>query len=99
MSSRSRGGSPAGVVRLGHQLRRPLTPAQLVERRVARDAEQPGALAAAPRVEALALAKRALERLRGDVLGGAAVAQQRRDVGEDVVTRVAVERLEVQREL
>ena len=34
--------------------------------------------------------------LRGDVLGGRAVAQQRRDVGVDVVARRAVERLEVE---
>ena len=48
-------------------------------------------------VEAGAALVRALERLGGDVLGRGAVSQQRRGVGEDVVPRVPVERVEVER--
>ena len=48
-------------------------------------------------VEARAPLVGALERLGGDVLGGRAVAQERRGVGEDVVPRLAVERVEVER--
>ena len=75
-----------------------LAPAQLVQRGVAGDAEQPGALASRGAASKRALlAVGALERERGDVLGRGAVAQQRRHIGEDVVARAAVERLEVQR--
>ena len=70
---------------------------QLVERRVAGDAEQPRARGPAAGVEAGAALVRALERLGGDVLGRGAVSQQRRGVGEDVVPRVPVERIEVER--
>src|SRR5262249_50272523 len=50
------------------------TAAQLVERRVAGDAEEPGAGASTARVEARASAEGALEGKRGHVLGGGAVA-------------------------
>src|SRR5204863_1193433 len=65
------GGAAVGVVgglgdrlvgRVGDERGRARAPAQLVERGVAGDAEQPGALAAAGAVEAAALAQRALER-------------------------------------
>ena len=70
---RPRGSAPASRVRL--------RAAQLVERGVAGDAEQPRALAAAPASKRCALAVRALERQRGHVLGrrrGRAGASRRR---------------------
>ena len=72
----------------------PLAAPQLVERRVAGDPEQPRPLLAAAAVERPPAAVGALERERGDVLGGGAVAEQRRDVGEHVVAAGAVQRLE-----
>jgi len=60
-------------------------PAQLVERRVPRDPEQPGAPCAAPRVEAPPAPVRPFERLRRDILGRGAVAQQPGGIRVDVV--------------
>ena len=71
-------------------------PAQLVQRGVARDPEQPRTGAPARGPVAAPLAIRALEGLRGDVLGGRTIADERRDVGVDVVARGAVERVEVE---
>ena len=93
--SSGRGGLEVG--RVGGQRRRALAPPQLVERGVAGDAEQPRARRPAGRLVGALLAVRALERVRGHVLGCRVIAQQRRHVGEDVVPRGAVERLEVQR--
>ena len=67
------------------ELRAALAPAQLVERRVARDPEEPRALGAAARIEGALLAERALEGGGGDLLGRRAVAQQRGGVGVDGV--------------
>ena len=61
---------------LGDQRRLAPAPAQLVERRVAGDPEQPGAPRSPLRVEASAPPVGALEGQCGDVLGGRAVAQQ-----------------------
>ena len=85
-----------GVGRLGGQGGAALAAAQLVERGVARDAEQPRALAAARGLVGALLAVRTLERARRHVLGRRAVAEQRRDVGEHVVARGAVEGVEVE---
>ena len=82
---------------LGGQLGAALAAAQLVERRVARDPEEPGALRAAARIERALLAKRALEGGRGDLLGGRAVAQQRGHVRVDRVRAAAVQRVERRR--
>ncbi len=82
------------VDRVGGERRMASAPAQLVERGVARDPEQPGALVAAPAVERAPTAVRALEREGGDVLGRRRVAQQRRDVRVHVVATRAVERFE-----
>src|SRR5581483_3932072 len=88
------GGRGALVGRLRRELRAPAPPAQLVERGVAGDAEEP----CAPRPPAgpigPALAEGALEGLGGDVLGGGAIAEQPGHVGVDVVAALAVERLE-----
>ena len=73
-----------------------LAAAQLVERGVARDAEQPGALGAARGLVGALAAVGALERARRHVLGRRAVAEQRRDVGEDVIARGAIQGLEVE---
>ena len=88
-----------GLARRRRELggRRALAAAQLVERGVAGDAEQPRARRPAAGVEARAAPVRPLERQGGDVLGRGAVTQQRRGVGEDVVPRIAVERVEVER--
>ena len=72
----------------------PRAAAQLVERGVARDPEQPGALGPRARSKLRALAQRAFERQRRDVLGGGAIAQQRGHIGVDVRSAGAVERLE-----
>jgi hypothetical protein len=66
------------------QRRDALAAAQLVQRRVARDPEQPRALGPAARVEALPAPVRALERGHRHVLRGGTVAQQRHRVGEDI---------------
>ena len=97
-SARSAASSVArgGVDRLGDQGGDALAAAQLVERGVARDPEQPGARPALARVVGAGLAEGALERLGGDVLGGGAAVQQRDDVGVHVVARIAVERVEVE---
>ena len=79
---------------LGGQLGLAAAAAQLVERRVAGDPEEPGARLAAAGVEARALAVGALEGGRGDFLGRGAVAQQAGDVGVDVVAARAVEAVE-----
>lgn len=70
--------------------------AQLVQRGVAGDAEEPGAGAAPLGVEAGALAVGPLEGRRGHVLGRRAVAQQPGGVGVDVVAAGAVQALEVE---
>ena len=67
-------------------------PAQLVERGVAGDAEQPGLHAPAPGSVARALAVGALEGLRRHVLRRRAVAQQRRHIRVDPRERPLVER-------
>jgi hypothetical protein len=85
------------VEQLADQRRRAAAPAQLVDRRVARDAEQPAALAAAAVVEARPPPVGALEGKRGDVLGGRVVAEQRADVGVQIACAVAVERIEARR--
>ena len=82
---------------IGGQRRVALAPSQLVQRGVAGDAEQPRPLRALAGVERAVLAIRALERQRRDVLRRRPVVQQRGHVGVQVVARVAVERLEVQR--
>ena len=89
--SRLVGGDVLGVHNQGRQ---PAAAAQLVERGVARDPEQPTALIAAAAVKGTAVAVGALERHRGHILGRGAVTQQRQHVGVDVVTAGAVERLE-----
>ena len=82
---RSATSAPSSTVRRGARpparstsVATPPAPAQLVERGVARDPEQPRALLAAAAVERAPAPVGALERERGDVLGGRAVAQQRR---------------------
>ncbi len=80
------------------QRRGALPPPQLVERRVAGDTEEPGALAAAAGVVALALAVRALEGERGHVLCCGAVVQQGGDVAEHVIPGGSVQRVEVERD-
>src|SRR5512133_1859851 len=55
---------------LDRELRAALAPAQLVERRVAGDAEEPGPLRPAARIERALLAEGALEGGGGDLLGG-----------------------------
>ena len=89
----------AGLARRARELggRGALAAAQLVERGVAGDAEQPRARRSAAGVEARAPLVGALERLGGDVLGRGVVPEERRGVGEDVVPRVAVERVEIER--
>src|SRR4051812_30245124 len=72
-----------------------LEAAQLVERGVACDAEQPGLRRAAPGAVAGALAVGPLERLRGHFLGRGAVAQHRCDVRVHPRERALVERLEL----
>ena len=84
----------AAILGVDDERRDALAPAQLVERRVARDPEQPRALLAAAAVEGPPAPVGPLERERGHVLGRGAVTQQRRNVREDVVTAGAVERLE-----
>ena len=89
-----RGGVDVG--RLGGQRGAALAAAQLVERGVAGDAEQPRrARSRACACTGAACGRRARTPPR-DVLGRRAIAQQRRDVGVDVVARGAVQRLEVQ---
>ena len=86
-----------GVVGRADRVRQrgdPLSPPQLVERGVAHDPEQPGAVAPAPGVEGVRAAQRPLEGDRRDLLGRRPVAQQRRRVGEHVVHAGAVQRLE-----
>src|ERR1700744_4782860 len=88
------------VLGLGHVLgidgerRHALATAQFVQRGIARDAEQPRALLAAPAIEGHTAPIGPLEGERGDVLGGGAVVQERRHVGEDVVPARAIEQLE-----
>src|ERR1700751_5595148 len=71
-----------------------LAPPQLVERRVARDPEQPRALLATAPVERPPAPVGTLERELGDVLGRAAVAEQRRNVREHVVSAGPIQLLE-----
>ena len=71
-----------------------LAPAQLVERRVAGDPEEPRSLGPTARIERALLAEGALEGGRGDLLGSRAIAQQRGGIGVDGVRAGAVERLE-----
>jgi hypothetical protein len=109
MSSRSRGSRVAsaslgclrlafgrGLVgrRLVGELRAALAPAQLVERGVACDPEEPRPLGPAARIERALLAKGALERAGGDLLRRRAIAQQRGRIREDGVRAGSVERLE-----
>src|SRR5207244_8853494 len=61
-------GDPLGREALLQRCRAPAPP-ELVEGGVPRDAEQPRAFAAAPRVEQATLAKRAFKRKRGHFLG------------------------------
>src|SRR4051794_38744557 len=68
--------------------------AELVEGGIPRDPEEPGPRSAAAPVELSPLAPSALERLRGDLLGGGTVTEQPGDVGIDVVPALPVERLE-----
>ena len=82
------------VLRLGHERRQAPAPAQLVQRRIAGDAEQPRPLLAAPAVEGQPAPIGPLERQRGHVLGRGAVAQQRADIREHIVTAGAVQQLE-----
>src|SRR5581483_2948034 len=63
----------------------PLLGPEVVERRRAREVEEPGPRAAAPRVEPAPLPERLLERLGGQVLGSAAVPGQVDEVAVDVV--------------
>src|SRR6516165_4533998 len=77
--------------RLGHQRGDPPAPAQLVQRRVAGDPEQPGPLLAAPAVERAAAPIGALEGERGYVLGGRRISQQRADVRVYIVAARAVQ--------
>lgn len=81
---------------LGDQLGLPAAPTQLVERRVAGDAEEPGARLAAARVEAVALAVGPLEGGRRHFLGRGPVAEHARHVGVDVVAVRPVELVEGQ---
>src|SRR3954453_12986749 len=82
-----------GKVRRRHAL----APAKLVQRRVARDPEQPGARASLAGVKAASALVGALEGRGGDVLGRRPVTEQRGRVGVDVVARISIERVEVQR--
>ena len=72
----------------------PRSSPQLVERGIASDPEQPGALGPAGPVEAAPLSTARARTERRDVLGGGAIAQQRGHVGVDVRSAGAVERLE-----
>ena len=72
----------------------PPAAAQLVESRVARDAEQPGSLLAAAAIKGPPAPVGPLEGQRGHVLGRRRIAQQRGHIGVDVVTAGAIERLE-----
>ena len=77
---RRRAASTAAILGVGDERRMALAPPQLVERRVARDPEQPRALLAAAPVEGAPAPVGALERERGDVLGrccGRRAASQR----------------------
>ncbi len=71
--------------RIGHQGRDPASATQLVERRVPSNPEQPGPLLTAPPIERPPPPVRALERDRGDILGRAALTQEREGVRVDVV--------------
>ena len=82
------------VLGVGHERRDPSAPAKLVERRVASDTEQPRPLLTAASIERPPAPVGALERERGDVLGGGRIAQQRRHVRVHVVAARAVQRLE-----
>ena len=70
------------------------TPTELVEGRVAGDAEEPGARLAATGVEVATLAVGALEGGGGHFLGRRPVVHQARDVGVDIVSARAVEAIE-----
>jgi len=59
--------------------------AEVVERDGARDLAEPGARRAAPRVEPVPEAQRALERLAGQVLGREAVSGEPGEIAVDVV--------------
>src|SRR5579875_2622219 len=74
------------VGRLGGERRDPPAAAQLVERGIARDPEQPRALLTAAPIEAATPPVGALEGERDDILGGSRIAQQRADVGIEVAT-------------
>ena len=71
-----------------------LAAAELVERRVAGDPEQPRPPASSPRLEGAPPTVGALERLGRHVLGGRSIAHQAGDIGVDVVAALPVELLE-----
>ena len=82
------------VLRVGDEGRKPPAAAQLVERRVARNPEEPGPLLAPAAIERPAPAVGSLEGERSHVLGRRAVVQEGGHVGVDVIAARAVERFE-----